>query len=461
MHRSVSSATEPRARELEPLYSQQQRSRAAQPAAPATPAPSALGLVFEGAQDSALGTPSKHKPPSASPQTRFRLRVLLAGMAVLAIIVVCIAAAGGNVDKRSHAPAQREMSSSHGRAAAAGLWLKPVECAVAAPNAFPPREATVYPEPSLSVRAHPHAAQLNYRIAVHTRHDIVSDALAHSGVWEAEDVLRAIRETLQRACLHRQSKAAMTLQEKGSGVVSCAGLGEVFIDVGANIGYFTTYVAALGHKVIAIEPFQRNVDLLMRTVCRSAPRAAAQLRGRGLNGAVRRAQPLEMDVTLFKVALLDKPGADMCLFPTNGEINVGNGVLKRWREGVHDWKDWKGIKCEERIRTTTMDGLFFSPTGDALLPNQALLMKMDIEGSETRALMGATRFLHTTPPCVILLEHQPAAVKYSGIADVTAIFSILVAANYSIWDGTERLHAFRGRAGNLRAVHGTCWWVLS
>ncbi len=36
---------------------------------------------------------------------------------------------------------------------------------------------------------------------------------------------------------------------------------------GANLGYFTIYMAACGHSVIAIETFKENVALLQMSLC--------------------------------------------------------------------------------------------------------------------------------------------------------------------------------------------------
>ena len=39
------------------------------------------------------------------------------------------------------------------------------------------------------------------------------------------------------------------------------------LDIGANIGVFTTYLASEGCEVIAVEPFAINMGCLMQTVC--------------------------------------------------------------------------------------------------------------------------------------------------------------------------------------------------
>ena len=43
---------------------------------------------------------------------------------------------------------------------------------------------------------------------------------------------------------------------------------KLLIDIGANIGLYTSTLGNLGHSVIAVEPFARNLAPLLSTVCR-------------------------------------------------------------------------------------------------------------------------------------------------------------------------------------------------
>jgi len=52
---------------------------------------------------------------------------------------------------------------------------------------------------------------------------------------------------------------------------------KTFLDVGANIGYFTLWAAALGHKVIAVEPMKKNIALLRASVCLNGPAFASNI----------------------------------------------------------------------------------------------------------------------------------------------------------------------------------------
>ena len=69
--------------------------------------------------------------------------------------------------------------------------------------------------------------------------DIVSNAIANSGSW-----------------MPHQTKFISLLLGNASSKPA------VFLDIGANIGWFTLAMSALGHKVIAIEPMCNNVALM-------------------------------------------------------------------------------------------------------------------------------------------------------------------------------------------------------
>jgi hypothetical protein len=81
-------------------------------------------------------------------------------------------------------------------------------------------------------------------MAVHTLRDIVSGAVAETGCWEPLIMHRVLDHFRGRQ-------------------------NALFIDIGGNIGAFTTTMAANGHQVISIEPFRLNVPILMATVCRN------------------------------------------------------------------------------------------------------------------------------------------------------------------------------------------------
>jgi len=177
--------------------------------------------------------------------------------------------------------------------------------------------------------------------------------------------------------------------------------GQVFLDIGANVGFHTLVgVQAVGPrgKVLAVEMSPVNCTLLR-----------ASLRRNGIS-----------TVTLFPCAATEKPGTvSFSVTP-----RTGNGML------VNDW-------LEERIRNDPQN---FSPatavpafTIDSLVPDdQAIhVVKMDIEGSEFRALMGMIRLIRCWKPS-ILFEFNPGLLRvFSGI-EPTELLDTLRGFGYRI-----------------------------
>ena len=170
-------------------------------------------------------------------------------------------------------------------------------------------------------------------------------------------------------------------------------------------------------------------------------------------------------VHAYKVALVDKGEMEMCLWSTNKMINNGNARLTPAFNGSKDWDNDKGVQCMEYVQSSTLDRLLFEST-DAKLTRRPLIMKMDIEGSETKTLQGATRLLASDfAPCLIFFEHQRVPTETTGAAH-GEIFDILTSANYTIYDAVASAGAYtrakweQVHVGDFRAVLscGThCW----
>ena len=77
--------------------------------------------------------------------------------------------------------------------------------------------------------------------------DIVSDHIRRSGSWEKDETERLLKllECTTEECPSR-----------------------VFVDVGANIGWFSLVALHMGHTVIAFEPFKRNVELFCASLAK-------------------------------------------------------------------------------------------------------------------------------------------------------------------------------------------------
>lgn len=148
---------------------------------------------------------------------------------------------------------------------------------------------------------------------------------------------------------------------------------DTFVDVGANIGYFTCLARARGVHTIAIEPLESNLRLLYRNVV--------------VNGWRDR-------VEVFPVALSRTPGL-LELFGTN----TGASLIPGWSGRSASNARVVAVSTLDTVLGTHLDG-------------RRLLIKVDVEGVEHDVLAGATATLaHDPAPRwlveVCLSEHRP------------------------------------------------------
>lgn len=155
--------------------------------------------------------------------------------------------------------------------------------------------------------------------------------------------------------------------------------GDTVIDIGANIGYYTVLAAgrvgAKG-KVYAFEPAPENFAILTQTI--------------QVNNFTQ--------VQSEQKAVADKAGRlSLNLY----ESNQGKHSL------VKDATDAKGFSTVIEVETLTLDA-YLSAKGI----ERADVIKMDIEGAESLALVGMPQALHKAR--ALFLEFTPAFIKKAG-----------------------------------------------
>jgi FkbM family methyltransferase len=165
--------------------------------------------------------------------------------------------------------------------------------------------------------------------------------------------------------------------------------GQVFVDIGAHIGYYTLLgaraVGPEGH-VYAFEPAPANLPLLTRNI---------------------RANGYEDRVTVIPKAVLNSPGrVQLFLDPEDTGSNSLFTVSPTSEESVN-------------VEATTL-GEFFGRAGWPAVH----LMKMDIEGSEKAALEGMRELSIRNPRLRLIMEFFP---RNLDAADVTPelLFGVL------------------------------------
>ena len=149
---------------------------------------------------------------------------------------------------------------------------------------------------------------------------------------------------------------------------------EVFVNVGANVGYYVCHARQLGISVLAIEPLDQNVQILQRN-----------LLANGWN-----------DVEVHPVALGNHVGLEKL---------YGGGTAASLVAG------WAGANAAHYrvVPVTTLDHLL----GDRFAEKRLLIL-IDVEGFELNVLRGASRQLARRPAPVWFVEicideHQPQA----------------------------------------------------
>ncbi len=140
---------------------------------------------------------------------------------------------------------------------------------------------------------------------------------------------------------------------------------EVFVDVGANIGYFTCLARQSGLKVFAFEPINDNLKYLYEN-----------LRQNGWQSLVE----------VFPIGLSDKPN----LVEIFGE-GTGASLLEGWAGA--------SSLLKQTISVSSLDLLLGNR-----LSGEKIVIKMDVEGAEYQALCGSKILLDLMPRPMWLVE---------------------------------------------------------
>ena len=154
--------------------------------------------------------------------------------------------------------------------------------------------------------------------------------------------------------------------------------GDVVLDIGANIGYYTLILARLvgeTGRVYAFEPDPNNFEFLRKNV-----------RANGYQ-----------NVIYIKKAVSDKTGPlSLYLCPDN--------------KGDHRIYDSQDDRETLSIEAVTLDEHFSDFQG------QINFIKMDIQGAEGRAVKGMKKLLAQHPETAMITEFWPAGLERSGVS---------------------------------------------
>ena len=177
-------------------------------------------------------------------------------------------------------------------------------------------------------------------------------------------------------------------------VVESVHRGAVFVDIGANTGYFSLLAVACGAgRVLAIEPTSATYNALKKNIA--------------LNG---------FHVETARVALSDRTGTAQL------NVNVrGKDGLNTLGDATHPQAQIAGT---EVVQLSTLDEIL-AERGVSKVD----FLKIDTEGAELQILRGASQLLSRHDAPMILFESNPDTARGFGY-DVSELDEILHAHGY-------------------------------
>lgn len=181
--------------------------------------------------------------------------------------------------------------------------------------------------------------------------------------------------------------------------------GDVVLDLGANIGYFTILAAKLvgpSGKVFSFEPEPTNFRYLTKNI--------------ELNR--------HTNAFAFQKAISDRPGKTQ-LFVCS--YDSGHHTINQY-EGIEAYR--RGRKSEMRsidIDTVTVDDFLKDKT------DHVDIIKMDVEGAEALALAGMRETLGRNRSIKVFLEFFPLLMKQMGSSPEAYVKSLLGDFGFSVY----------------------------
>lgn len=221
-----------------------------------------------------------------------------------------------------------------------------------------------------------------FRMAVRADADLVSHEILNRGYWEIQSPAQLAR------------KAGIDLPPPPA----------TFLDVGANLGYYTLLFASVGYDVIAVEPMLLNRRAIQASLCANpafAPRVHLKSLALGSSSVPRNTR---------------------CVVRAD-DRNAGNGKLS-CSVGEHCAKppsaSWFGRRAAassshasicEPVTMSTLDELLARERLGLLLRSPLVAVKIDVEGFECHVLEGGQTLLKLHSPALLLAEANRKHVK--------------------------------------------------
>jgi FkbM family methyltransferase len=168
--------------------------------------------------------------------------------------------------------------------------------------------------------------------------------------------------------------------------------GDVAVDVGANIGWFTALCSSCvgpEGRVLALEPGPATFAKLQQTI---------ELLGL-------------RNVEASAIALADRPGFQSLIVSTSGADAY---------QSLVDWDGFPGSKIAAKVEVLTLDDFLDQ---SQLLGRTPAFVKCDVEGAEAKILAGGSRLLQSASPPLLMVEinRKALAAQRSGANELLAM----------------------------------------
>jgi FkbM family methyltransferase len=165
---------------------------------------------------------------------------------------------------------------------------------------------------------------------------------------------------------YKQMRAGQFEPAETAVILKCLGQVDLFVDIGANLGYYTCMALQNNVPVIAFEPQQQNLQCLLQNLI---------------------ANNWEDEAEVFPMALSDKAG----LLTLYGASGPSASLVKNWAGYSSRFK--------KIVPVTTLDSILGSRFSE-----ERIFIKIDVEGAEYGVLQGALLSISRSPMPVWLLE---------------------------------------------------------
>lgn len=198
-----------------------------------------------------------------------------------------------------------------------------------------------------------------FSINVYKRGDIVSNMIMRERRWEIDTSRMFVK--LMNDEYRKRAQSNPSLQKSDL----------TFLDIGANIGWYSLLMAATGFKVIAIEPMTKNFDALRSSIC--------------VNG-------LQNSITIHKTGLSETKRECKIVSDVG---NTGDGIIvcdDAWEKATYETR--------EIVHINRLDDLI--PENEPIV-----FAKIDVEGYEDHVLGGANKVLLHSGISKIMSELSP------------------------------------------------------